>query len=181
MQGLLCCNGFAVVWMYGGVGNEKGFIQEFRRRLQDCFCQEWFSYLESSERFELYSCFKTCLEREKYIESIEDIKYRSALSRFRAGVSSIGVHKHRHAKNEMNKNCPFCKTVTEDETHVIFVCPLYEDLRTRYLNVCNQKTLRQQLIDLCRCNTDIVISMLCRYLFFMLQRRVKFTSEQLQA
>ena len=35
---LLCYNGFGYVWMYGGVGNEKMFITEFKNRLRDCCC-----------------------------------------------------------------------------------------------------------------------------------------------
>ena len=30
---------------------------------------------------------------------------------------------------EEDRKCPFCKTVVEDEAHVILDCPMYEDFR----------------------------------------------------
>lgn len=29
--------------------------------------------------------------------------------------------------------CPFCKNILEDELHFMFICPQYNDLRTRYM------------------------------------------------
>ena len=80
---LLCCNGFVYVWMYGCAGNEKMFITKFKNRLRDCCCQRWFSHLAKRERFDLYSCFKNILERERYLEAIQSRVYKTALAHFR--------------------------------------------------------------------------------------------------
>ena len=81
---LLCYNGFVYVWMYGCAGNEKMFITKFKNRLRDCCCQRWFSHFAKRERFDLYSCFKNILERERYLEAIKkNGVYKTALAHFR--------------------------------------------------------------------------------------------------
>lgn len=103
MQTGLSWSGFAVVWMYEMVRNGKCFYQSLKddyKTWNVCFCQEWFSYLECSGRFGIYNCYKTCLKKEKYIESIGDSKYRTALTRFRAGISEINAHNFRYTKRD---------------------------------------------------------------------------------
>ena len=45
---------------------------------------------------------------------------------------------------EEDLECPFCKTMVENEIHVICDCPLYTDLReklfqnARVIHVCNE-------------------------------------------
>ena len=67
---IVCYKGFGYVWMCGCVGSEM-FITKFKNRLRGCCCQRWFSHLAKSERFDLYSCFKNLLERERYLEVIQ--------------------------------------------------------------------------------------------------------------
>ena len=128
---LLCYNGFGYVWMYGCVGNEKMFITKLKncQGLRDCCCQRWFSHLAKSEWFDLYSCFKNILECERYLEVIQSRVYKTALARFRMGVSRINGHRLRFSVAENQRLCPFCVDTTEDECHVLFVCPLYSQLR----------------------------------------------------
>ena len=68
---LLCYNGFGYVWMYGCMGHEKMFITKLKNWLRDCCCQRWFSHLAKREWFDLCSCFKNILEREKYLEVVQ--------------------------------------------------------------------------------------------------------------
>ena len=34
----------------------------------------------------------------------------------------------------MNKNCPFCRDILEEEFHFSFCCPAYDDARRKYLS-----------------------------------------------
>ena len=43
------------------------------QRLKDCFIQNWHSRLESSGRYEVYRTFKSVLEKEKYLEVIQNL------------------------------------------------------------------------------------------------------------
>ena len=129
---LLCYNGFGYVWVYGCVGNEKLFITKFNNRLRDCCCQRWFSHLAKSERLHLYSCFKTILERERYLEVIQSRVYKTALTCFRVGVSRINGYRLRFSVAENQRLCPLCVDTLEDECHVLFVCPVYSQLRDKF-------------------------------------------------
>ena len=156
----------ALCGMYGEVGNEKKFIAEFKSRLRDCFCQEWFSHLDNSTHFQLYSCFKTCLEREKYVNWIHASNYLKTLARFRLGVSEINAHRYRFADQSSKRLCPFCPHSVENEMHVVFNCPVYADLRDKYLTVKRHVPLQLQLVNLFQCATDDIQHRLSKFLFF---------------
>lgn len=121
--------GFSEVWINGGVGNEMLFLHMFKQRIIDCYKQEWCSKLNESDRLETYRSFKSWLNPEKYLYDITIMKFRTALTRFRLGVSGINFHKRYSSKS---KCCPNCN-VTEDEHHFLLICPLYQTLRDKYL------------------------------------------------
>ena len=129
---LLCYNGFGYVWMYCCVGNEKMFIKTIKNRLRGCYCQRWFCHLAKSERFDLYISFKNVFERKKYLEVIQSRVYKTVLARFRMGVSRINGHRLRFSVAENQRLCPFCVDTIEDECHVLFVCPVYSQLRDKF-------------------------------------------------
>ena len=54
--------------------------------------------------------------------------------RFRAGVSSLYVHRHRYSNDAPDSFiCPSCKEEDEDEEHFLFRCPAYEEVRKRFI------------------------------------------------
>ena len=59
--------GFSEVWLTGGVGDVKAFVNILRQRMVDCYQQDWRSKLNSSERFETYRSFKSLLQPERYL------------------------------------------------------------------------------------------------------------------
>ena len=48
--------------------------------------------------------------------------YRTALARFRLGMSPFNAHRLRYSFLEANRACPFCPDKVEDEAHVLFDC-----------------------------------------------------------
>ena len=58
----------------------------------------------------------------------------NTLAKFRMGVSSINAHRHKFNNNPNSRLCPFCSTQTEDEIHIVFLCPVYENIRIQYLH-----------------------------------------------
>ena len=74
-------------------------------------------YLSNSERFDLYHCFKSTLQCERYLGCMQSRIYKTALARFRLGVSRINCHRLRFSAAFDLHNCPFCTTSTKDECH----------------------------------------------------------------
>ena len=88
------------------MGDETRFLTEFQQR----FIQNWHFTLESSGRYEVYRTFKSALEKEKYLEVIQNQQIRKAFTRFRLGISQILTHKRRYTdENVVMLRCPLCK------------------------------------------------------------------------
>lgn len=142
---LLCTNGFGVVWMFKGVGNERHFLKLMKQRLCDCFMQGWVAKLSSSEHFQCYFNFKNCIQAESFLHTDTlGKRLQTVLIQFRMGVSAINGHRHKFSPNDILKSCPFCKNVSEDEYHIIFGCPVYEHIRIFMLD---ERSISQRNIN----------------------------------
>ena len=82
--------------------------------------------------FNFFSSFKSYFSPEQYLTDVSfERKLRNNLARFRLGVSQINLHRYKFYKNnDTLLKCPFCKNCIEDEPHIIFDCPAYDDLRS---------------------------------------------------
>ena len=146
VKSLLCECGFGLVWLFGGVADEKQFLREFKNRLKGNFGQRWLTHLQESSRFELYHSFKDIIGRELYLDNIHVSVYRTAIARFRLGVSPFNSHRHRYSKSLDKRMCPFCVGIVEDEIHVILDCTTYDDIRARYIKTDAACTNKQELV-----------------------------------
>ena len=73
--------------------------------------------------------------------------------------------------NPVNVLCPFCPHSVENEMHVVFNCPVYADLRDKYLTVKRHVPLQLQLVNLFQCATDDIQHRLSKFLFFVIKKR----------
>ena len=137
VQNLLCTNGFGIVWIFRGVGDDKQFLSSLRERLRDCFIQGIEERIQSSNSFCIYNNFKSVFGQELYLSQMYFNKFYSrTLLRFRLGVSPINSHRYKYNPDINSKSCPFCKNKIENEFHILFECPPYEALRLRYIPAC---------------------------------------------
>ena len=62
--------------------------------------------------------------------------FRRALTRFRISAHSQAIETGRHHNIERsNRKCIYCyMNVIESEFHFMLICPLYAELRSKYLN-----------------------------------------------
>ena len=78
----------------------------------------------------------------------------------------------RFSENPTTKFCPVCQNVNEDEFHLIFVCPLYNDLREKCLGLLiNQRVdilLNGRCKDMCRS--------VAKFIFHAIKRRCDFVN-----
>ena len=70
----------------------------------------------------MYHCFKSAIGSEEYRDFIKVNIYRTALARFRLGVSPFSAHRLHYSLSDVNRACHFCPDKVEDEVHVIFKC-----------------------------------------------------------
>ena len=134
VEDCLCKLGYAYIWHNQGVPNERSFLRNLKLRLQDCYCQEWHSKIGNSDRFIFYSSFKSSFECERYLNFINVKKFRDAFIRFRFGVNELRANKIFVNEHHLKLNCPSCRDHLETEEHFLLRCPLYNDLRSKYLN-----------------------------------------------
>ena len=132
VKSILCNNGFEQVWIFG-CGSEKRFCIELRERLFSSFCYHWQNHLEESNQTSVYCQYKHIFVRETYITCLWKDVYRNALAQFRMGVSQLNVHKFRFRKTDDNIICPVCCEEPETETHFLFECKGYSELRSKFL------------------------------------------------
>ena len=101
------------------------------------------------------------------------------LIKFRIGVSEINTHRHKFSKDTMLKQCPFCvRHFLEDEIHVLFYCPLYDNLRAKYLKDIDPKILNCQISFQSFMKTQWYI--IAKYLYDMFQLRKNALSLRLK-
>ena len=161
--------------MYGKAGDEIlfFFLHILKERLKDCFYQRWWTHISNSERFDLYYCFKSTLQCERYLECMQSRVDKTAFARFRFGVSKINCHRLRFSAAFHLPNCPFCTTSTEDECHMMFQCPAYADLRRKcpFETIARTGSQKEQYVQiLCSANVNTLLN-LTKFIFFAIKRR----------
>ena len=125
--------GFHDAWLNGRVADKSAFLSSFKNRMVGRFREDWYSKISTSDRFSTYQVFKVTHQKEKYLDSITIKKFRDALIKLRLGICEIGVNKIYQPTNTVSQNCPFCKNNLENEYHFLFNCPLYSDVRLKYI------------------------------------------------
>jgi hypothetical protein len=166
VRSILSQCGFYFVWLQQGVGNETYFLKQFKSRLQDMYRQEWHSNIFESDRYELFRTFKTDFTAELYVTDIDVYCFRVALSQLRFGVLPINNNMQRYSDNPVLKNCPFCSNVVENEEHFLYVCPLYTDLRDRFLS-----NRPHSISDILRWKDAVNVRALAKFVHYSFQRR----------
>lgn len=179
VKSLLCDCGFGLVWLFGGVSDEKQFLREFKDRLRSNFSLRWLTHLQDSPRYEMYHAFKDVVGRELYLDTIKVTIYRTALARFRLGVSPFNAHRHRYSLSVDSRMCPFCPEQIEDEVHVVFECSSYTDIRRRYIPQLNDDVNKHDLIlSTLKCNTEGEMISLAKFLYLAWQIRLNQMNQQ---
>ena len=118
----------------------------------DCYKQEWNNKLTQSDRYKMYRSFKSILQHELYLQMITIIKFRTALIRFRLGINELRVNQ-RYGNITETKKCPFCDDI-ENEIHFILKCPMYTQLRNKYLTKHYQTKIYKQPFNFLLQNED---------------------------
>ena len=149
-----------------------------KQRIIDSFTQSWYGTINNSNRLLLYSRYKHDFEQEKYLDFIQDNKFRTALTKFRLSSHDLAIERGRYESIPRNERiCKYCnQNMTENEYHFLLVCPLYRDLRHKYFKkyYCQWPTLNK-FDDLMSKKSKIAVSNLSKFIFFAMKLRNQLT------
>ncbi len=107
----------------------------FRQRCKDIYYQEWTQAIRNSQSLHMYYAFKSDIVQELYLIALSSQHLRRALTKFRCGSTNLKIISYRRSKDDdiSVAMCDHCKSVPEDEYHVLMKCPLYAPERTHYI------------------------------------------------
>ena len=100
-------------------------------KLKEKFYQESFEEIGSEHsKLRTYAKLKTEIGMEKYLNSVENVWDRTALTKIRLSNHTLMIEKGRHqGLSENQRLCPFCDNKVESEYHFIMECKTYEVFR----------------------------------------------------
>ena len=145
-----------------------------KQRIFDSYKQSWYSFINNSNRLEMYSRYKHEFDLENYLDCLENKKFRIALTKFRLSSHDLAVERGRYDDTNRNDRiCKFCNgSLIENEYHFLLVCPLYRELRQRYMKpyFCHWPTLNKfdELMSKRNINT---ISNLSKFIYYAFKSR----------
>ena len=129
---MLFSYGYGCVWLTQYVGgDETQFLNSFRLRIDDSFGQEWYTDISENMKLETYRTFKSLLEPEIYLATIDSYFLRRELSKYRILNHNLMTEEGR--QKGIPRELRICKSCdlecVEDEYHFVIICPAYENLR----------------------------------------------------
>ena len=125
--------------------------------------------MENSTSLILYKNYKLTFELETYLCFLP-MKFRVALTRFRLAAHSLRIVTGRFAQNREERHvriCNLCRCAdVEDEYHFLLICPVYGDIRKKYINAYYYRRPSVfKFIDLLQCSGVYVIKRLSKYIY----------------
>lgn len=100
-------------------------------KLKENFYRESFEEISSEHsKLRTYAKLKTEIGIEDYLNSIENVRDRTALTKIRLSNHTLMIEKGRHQGLQENQRfCPFCDNKVENEYHFIMECNTFDIFR----------------------------------------------------
>ena len=103
--------------------------------MEDNFRQEWYTDISENKKLETYKTFKSLLEPEIYLTTIDSFFLRRELSKFRISNHNLMIEEGR--QKGIPRELRICKSCdlgcVEDEYHFVIICPAYKNLRKKFI------------------------------------------------
>ena len=164
---------FYNVWVQQGVGNFDVFISCFKQHLTDTFIQNWRARLEQSSRANFYKSLAV-FELQPYLDNVNLYKLCNALIKLWVSAHRLEVESGRWVKPypiHFNERHCLNHSVLQDEYHFVLVCPLFLDLRKKYISKYYwSRPSMLKFIELLNASNTSCIRKLCCYVHAFKQR-----------
>ena len=169
----LFSNGFGYIWQTQTVNNEPLFINRYLQCLKDQCIQTWQQNWRQNRKLFYYRDFKITFNLETYIKAIDIEKFRKCLICFRSSSHSLMIEKGRHYNIDKEfRTCIYCESIIEDEFHFAMKCPLYNELRLKFLPAyyIENPTIYKFMKIMSTSNTETIRNF-AMYLFYAFKER----------
>ena len=116
------------------VSNNPNFNKYCKLTISNHYKENWSMEVTNIQRnpiLRTYLMFKKDFGREKYLDVISNIHYRTAMSKLRTSSHTLEIERGRYTKpkTDVSKRlCPVCNEI-EDEVHFLVKCKLYDSQR----------------------------------------------------
>ena len=169
VRNLLEKYGFLDIWLDPLSVNQNQFIAIFKQRLLDEYIQEWRASVNNNDILFLYRSVKINFGMESYLENIFSRNLRIALTKLRISAHNLRIQTGRYSRDRVDRNlryCLICNTnEIEDEFHFVLKCPVYENLRKKYIKrYYRSRPSMFKFVQLLRSDVNKDIKMLCNYI-----------------
>ncbi|XP_067664324.1 uncharacterized protein [Haliotis asinina] len=135
LRQLLSSFGFGDVWWFQDIGDMDRFLMLFKQRICECNVQVMFDNISTSYRLKHYLQLKSCFDTEYYVMNIRNWELRRCFCLLR--LDELPIQTTIGRRYGIDKRLCFCKycndKIVEDVMHFIFVCPMYNLVRARYI------------------------------------------------
>ena len=112
--------------------------------LHNLKCQEWKDNLVKYPKLRTYITFKDNFCIEPYVSVDMNRKYRSVLAQLRSGILPLEIECVRWKSLEVEeRKCKVCdqSVVSQDESHFLFECSLYNSERSHFIETIDRPDL----------------------------------------
>ena len=174
VKNLLFNFGFGIVWINQDIESQDNFLISFSTRLKDVAGQEWFAEVCTLDKLSTYREFKTLLNPERYLLTVEIKSHRIALSRLRCSSHSLMIEAGRWQNiDRENRLCILCDDKDiEDEFHFVLICNFFTTLRTKYLPLwVYVNPTQQKLYSLLNTSDSTILAGLAAFVYHALNLR----------
>ena len=139
---LLIKNKLAEIGMMQSFEGDNNTDKKAFLRMSDIFHQEAFTAIsKESSKLRTYKIIKGHIGLETYLTTMNNIKHRTQLTRFRLSNHTLMIEKGRHQNIDKNlRFCPFCPGTIEDEIHFVLECQCFATHRKELFSAINKKS-----------------------------------------
>ena len=141
---------------------------------------EWIDHVNNKPKLRLYKQVKSALETEPYVQMNLSRHERSFIAQCRFGILPLNLEIGRFRGIPLEqRTCPKCSEEVENEIHFLFVCPLYNDERQKYLScVMNDNIVNADHISLFGNLCIQYPRQLAKYLVKSFEKRTNFVYQR---
>ena len=116
---------------------EQNVNIDFAKSIFDSnLCELWKTDIVQVPKLRTYCTFKSEYNTEPYVRCIWKRSHRSLMAQFRSGILPLRIETGRYQNIPREfRLCLMCnENVCEDETHFMFDCALYDNIRCNYFS-----------------------------------------------